>query len=81
MPLMEKPKAEAAPCAAVPLKPPRMGVPRLFALTRRGDDSGQQVVGYGMELPDGSAYSASWPTPGGSICSASSAEETADLGW
>ena len=30
-------------------------------------------------LPDGSAHSVSWPTRGGNIYSADSAEETADL--
>ncbi len=54
-------------------------VPRLFALTRDVEKPGQ-IVGYGMVLPDGSAYSVSWPAgPGAYLYSASSAEETASL--
>lgn len=54
-------------------------VPRLFALVRDDDDA-CQIVGYGMVLPDGSAYAVSWPAAFGSaIYSASSAEETATL--
>jgi hypothetical protein len=54
----------------------RKDIPRIFALTQ---DTGEhcQIVGYGMVLPDGSAYSVSWPA--GSFYSSSSAEETAAL--
>ena len=53
--------------------------PRLFALTR-DDDEPCQIVGYGMVLPDGSAYAVSWPARlGAAMYSASSAEETAEL--
>jgi hypothetical protein len=56
-----------------------MNAPRLFALTRDGEDA-QQVVGYGMVLPDGSAYAVSWPaTHGASVYSAGRAEECAEL--
>ena len=61
-------------------------VPRVFALLR-GADGQEQIVGYGMVLPDGSAYSVSWPAGHpSSTYSASSAEETAafrgaDLLW
>jgi hypothetical protein len=51
--------------------------PRLFALAREGEES-DQVVGYGMVLPEGSAHSVSWPAPG-YYHSASSAEQTALL--
>ncbi len=54
-------------------------VPKVFALTRDVGDS-CFVVGYGLVLPDGSAYSVSWPSgPGSSFYSASSAEQTATL--
>jgi hypothetical protein len=53
--------------------------PKLFALTR-DDDETCRIVGYGMVLPDGSAYAVSWPaTLGSAIYSAASAEETATL--
>ncbi len=53
--------------------------PRLFALTRPDDDA-DQIIGYGLALPDGSAFSISWPTRlGSSIFSTSSAEENADV--
>ncbi len=53
--------------------------PRLFALTRPVGEA-DQIVGYGLELPDGSAYSISWPARhGASFFSSSSAEENADL--
>ena len=56
-----------------------MNAPRLFALTRDGDNPAQ-IVGYGMVLPDGSAYAVSWPaTQGTSFCSTDSAEECAEL--
>ena len=58
---------------------PGKDVPKVFALIRDAEESGQ-IVGYGMVLPDGSAYSVSWPTGlGSSFYSASSAEETAAL--
>ena len=54
-------------------------IPRLFALVRDAVEP-PQIVGYGMEFPDGSAYSISWPTGrGASFYSSSSAEETATL--
>jgi hypothetical protein len=54
-------------------------LPRLFALTRLCDQT-DQVVGYGMVLPDGSAHSISWPSrTGATYYSADSAEQTADL--
>ncbi len=54
-------------------------IPRLFALVRDADES-CQIVGYGMVLPDGSAYSVSWPPGRGTaFYSASAAEETAAL--
>lgn len=56
-----------------------MNMPRLFALTRDGDDPAQ-IVGYGMVLPDGSAYAVSWPaTQGTSFYSTDSAERCAQL--
>ncbi len=52
---------------------------KLFALVRE-EDGPNTIVGYGMVLPDGSAYSVSWPpSRGTSIWSAASAEQTADL--
>jgi hypothetical protein len=60
--------------------------PRMFALTRDADDP-TQIIGYGIELPDGSAYSVSWPAERGcSFSSCDSAEQTAmrrgaDLLW
>jgi hypothetical protein len=54
-------------------------IPRVFALVRDAEEPGQ-IVGYGMALPDGSAYSVSWPTgSGASFYSSSSAEESARL--
>lgn len=56
---------------------PPVEVPRLYALTR--DVGGSvAVVGYGMVLPDGSAYAVSWP---GAVTgySADSAAEIAEL--
>ncbi len=54
-------------------------IPKVFALTRDADEP-DQIIGYGLVLPDGSAYSVSWPTGRGSaFYSASSAEETAAL--
>ncbi len=59
---------------------------RIFALTRQGAD-GDQAVGYGLVLPNGSAISVSWPPQlGSAIYSTSSAEEAAflrgtDLRW
>jgi hypothetical protein len=54
-------------------------VPKVFVLVRDAGES-RQIVGYGMVLPDGSAYSISWPTERGtSFYSSSSAEETAAL--
>ena len=54
-------------------------IPKVFALVRDADES-CHIVGYGMVLPDGSAYSVSWPTVSGvSFYSASGAEETAAL--
>lgn len=53
---------------------------KVFALIRYADGAGGRIVGYGMVLPDGSAYSVSWPTGcGTSFHSASSAEATAAL--
>lgn len=53
--------------------------PKLFALTRSADEP-SQIVGYGMVLPDGSAYSVSWPARmGAALFCASSAEQTAEL--
>jgi hypothetical protein len=53
-------------------------IPRVFALVRDAGEPPSQIVGYGMVLPDGVAYSVSWPTGRGtSFYSASSAEETA----
>ncbi len=55
--------------------------PRVFALI--GDaysDEPDQIIGYGLVLPDGSAYSISWPAKSGAgFCSSSSAEKTARL--
>ena len=52
---------------------------RIFALTRHADEP-DEIVGYGLVLPDGSAVSVGWPsTNGTTFYSASSAEETADL--
>ena len=54
-------------------------VPRVFALVRDADQP-SQIVGYGMVLPDGAAYTVSWPTERGtSFYSSSSAEVTAVL--
>jgi hypothetical protein len=54
-------------------------IPRVFALVREADES-CQIVGYGMVLPDGATYAASWPPGRGtSFYSASSAEATASL--
>lgn len=56
-----------------------MNAPRLFALTRDGHGA-DEVVGYGMVLPDGSAYAVSWPAvQGASVYSTDSAEECAEL--
>ena len=53
--------------------------PRMFALTRDADDPAQ-IIGYGIELPDGSAYSVSWPAERGcSFSSSASAEQSAML--
>jgi hypothetical protein len=60
--------------------------PRLFALTR---DEGEpnQVIGYGLVLPDGSAYAVSWPNEQGATTYSSSTPEEcaalrgADLLW
>ncbi len=54
-------------------------IPKVFALTRDADEP-NQIVGYGMVLPDGSTYAASWPAGvGATLYSASSAEQTAEL--
>ena len=54
-------------------------IPRVFALIQDADGS-CHIVGYGMVLPDGSAYAVSWPAGRGtSYSSASSAEATAAL--
>jgi hypothetical protein len=54
--------------------------PRMFALTRETDGPSDVIVGYGLELPDGSAYSISWPArQGASFFSTSSAEENAEV--
>lgn len=56
------------------------GSPRMFALTREEGDGPPKVVGYGMELPDGSALSISWPNHGGATCySTASADDAAWL--
>jgi hypothetical protein len=56
-----------------------MDTPRMFALTREADDS-SHIVGYGLVLPDGSAYAVSWPVgSGSSFYSTTTAEECADL--
>jgi hypothetical protein len=58
-----------------------IAAPQLFALTRDGDDP-NQIIGYGMVLPDGTAHSVSWSAEagaGGTQYSASSAEQTAEL--
>lgn len=56
-----------------------MNAPRLFALIRDGDDP-DEVVGYGMVLPDGTAYAVSWPAAHGtSFYSTDSAEDCARL--
>ena len=53
--------------------------PRMFALTR-GAQGSEQIVGYGLVLPDGSALSTSWPKQLGThLYSTSSAQETAAL--
>ena len=53
--------------------------PRMFALTL-DEDGPAQVIGYGIELPDGSAYAVSWPTGhGSSFYSCESAEQSATL--
>jgi hypothetical protein len=60
--------------------------PRMFALTLDEDDD-TQIIGYGIELPDGSAYSVSWPAARGcSFRSCDNAERSAllsgaDLLW
>lgn len=54
-------------------------VPKVFALTKDLEKP-DQIVGYGIELPDGTAFAVSWPASRGhSIYSTSSAEEVADL--
>lgn len=53
--------------------------PRVFALV---DDQGDtdRIVGYGLALPDGSAFSVSWPARTGStFYSTRSAEQSAFL--
>ena len=63
-----------------------MNSPWMFALTREAGDS-SQIVGYGMVLPHGSAYSVSWPASrGASFCSTATVEacavlQGADLVW
>ncbi len=53
--------------------------PRTFALTRDLDEP-NRIVGYGMELPDGTAVSVNWPTTRAtSLYLTSSAQEVADL--
>jgi len=52
-----------------------IAAPRLFALTR---ETGDNIVGYGMVLPDGSAHSVSWSGRGTSWWSADSAEKIAE---
>jgi hypothetical protein len=53
--------------------------PKVFALTR-DDDEPDQIVGYGMVLPDGSAYSVSWPAKAGTwFWSGASADEIAAI--
>ncbi len=57
--------------------------PRIFALIGDGDGNGdepEQIVGYGLVLPDGSAFSISWPAESGAgFYSTSSAEKAARL--
>jgi hypothetical protein len=53
-------------------------VPQLFALTHEADC--EQVVGYGLVLPDGSTYSVAWPTQQGTaFYSTETAEQCAEL--
>lgn len=58
-----------------------MIIPRMFALTRPiVGEIGQQVVAYGMELPDGFAISVPWPTQRGqNTIFANSAKQIAEL--
>jgi hypothetical protein len=51
--------------------------PRVFALERDGEEPGE-IIGYGLVLPDGSAFAVSWPC-GRTFYSTASAEESADL--
>jgi hypothetical protein len=52
----------------------------MFALTVGEEDPADRVVGYGIELPDGSAYSVSWPPRRGcSFQSCTSAARCAEL--
>ena len=51
--------------------------PRVFALERDSEEPGE-IIGYGLVLPDGSAFAVSWPR-GGSFYSTASAEGSADL--
>lgn len=61
-----------------PSTPPLTG-PRAFALVDDDGDAGQ-VVAYGLALPDGSAFSVSWPSQTGTgFCSTRSAERNALL--
>ena len=54
--------------------------PRLFALTQAADSTERRVVAYGIVLPDGSAFSVSWPAgSGASFSSSGSAEHCAVL--
>jgi hypothetical protein len=63
-----------------------MNTPRRFALTRETEDS-HHVVGYGLVLPDGSAYAVAWPVQQGTtFYSTATAEQCAairgaDLLW
>jgi hypothetical protein len=57
-----------------------MDTPRMFALTRETEGPFDAVVGYGLVLPDGSAFSVAWPAGRGSAFYATStAEECARL--
>ncbi len=51
--------------------------PRVFALERDSDEPGE-IIGYGLVLPDGSAFAVSWPS-GGTFYSTATAQESADL--
>ncbi len=54
-------------------------IPQIFAVIR-AEDEPDHVLAYGMVLPDGSAYSVSWPPESGFASYAmSSAERTASL--